>query len=161
MVPKRLLCISPDDLATVDVLRADMPDWQIHAVRSFDEARSALRQDTYLVGLLMQVIGSRPHLEVERFLRQHGHVQWVGVAKPDTLAAPAWRALAARDCRVEAWLRFARAPSLADGSATDLRFGIPGAPNFSTLALGPGTASPCPSGLPRWGHPRADLLHLH
>jgi DNA-binding NtrC family response regulator len=95
MIPKRLLCISPDDLATVDVLRADMPDWQIHAVRSFDEARSALRQDTYLVGLLMQVIGSRPHLEVERFLRQHGHVQWVGVAKPATLTAPAWRALVA------------------------------------------------------------------
>jgi inner membrane protein len=73
----------------------------------------------------------------------------------------ALRALAARDCRVEAWLRFARAPSLADGSATDVRFGIPGAPNFSTLPLGPGPAAPCPSGLPRWGHPRADLLHLH
>jgi inner membrane protein len=95
-----------------------------------------------------------------------------GVRMPVSKAPLAWaweergsraalRALAARDCRVEAWLRFARAPSLAEGSATDVRFGIPGAPNFSTLALAPGPATPCPPGLPRWGHPRADLLRLH
>jgi inner membrane protein len=43
-------------------------------------------------------------------------------------SAAALRALQARDCRVDAWLRFARVPSLAGGSATDLRFGVPGAP---------------------------------
>jgi len=95
MSPKRLLCISPDDLGAVEVLRAEMPDWQIHTVRSLDEARSALRQDAYLVGLLMQVIGARPHLEVERFLRQHSHVQWVGVFRAEIIKAPAWRDLAA------------------------------------------------------------------
>jgi inner membrane protein len=95
-----------------------------------------------------------------------------GVRVPVSQAPLAWaweergsraalRALAARDCRVEAWLRFARAPSLANGNATDVRFGTPGAPNFSTLAPAPGPAAPCPSGLPRWGHPRADLLRLH
>ena len=95
MSPKRLLCISPDDLGAVEALRAEMPDWQIHTVRSLDEARSALRQDAYLVGLLMQVIGARPHLEVERFLRQHSHVQWVGVFRAEIIKAPAWRDLAA------------------------------------------------------------------
>ena len=95
MSPKRLLCISPDDLGAVEALRAEMPDWQIHTVRSLDEARSALRQDAYLVGLLMQVIGARPHLEVERFLRQHSHVQWVGVFRAEIIKAPAWRDLVA------------------------------------------------------------------
>lgn len=72
----------------------------------------------------------------------------------------ALRALQARDCRFDAWLRFARTPSLAGGSATDLRFGLPGAPNFSTLVLEPGGASPCPRRVPHWGYPRADLLGL-
>jgi DNA-binding NtrC family response regulator len=95
MVQKRLLCISPDDLMTVDLLRAEMPDWQIRTVRSVDEARSELRQDTWLVGLLMHVIGSRPQPEVERFLRQHSQVQWVGVFRAEAIAAPAWRDLVA------------------------------------------------------------------
>jgi inner membrane protein len=67
----------------------------------------------------------------------------------------------AHDCRFAAWLRFARAPSLAQGGATDVRFGIPGTPNFSTLPLATGSAAPCPGNLPQWGHPRADLLGLH
>jgi DNA-binding NtrC family response regulator len=95
MLPKRLLCISPDDLGAVDRLRADMPDWQIRTVRSIDEAHSELRQDTYLVGLLMHVIGSHPHLEVERFLRQHGQTQWVGVFRAEAIGAPAWRDIVA------------------------------------------------------------------
>ena len=95
MVPKRLLCIAPDDFDAVDALRTDMPDWQIHTVRSLDEARLELRQDSYLVGLLMQVIGARPHLEVERFLRQHCHVQWVGVFRAEAIGAPAWRDIVA------------------------------------------------------------------
>ena len=70
------------------------------------------------------------------------------------------RALRAADCRVDAWLRFARAPSLANGAATDVRYGLPGAPNFSTLPYAAQAGSPCPSPVPRWGHPRADLLGL-
>lgn len=74
----------------------------------------------------------------------------------------ALRALRGGDCRADAWLRFARAPSLADGVATDVRFGRPGAPNFSTLDLAaqPAPAPPCPRDLPRWGYPRADLLGM-
>jgi DNA-binding NtrC family response regulator len=95
MVQKRLLCISPDDLLAVDLLRAEMPDWQIRTVRSVDEARTELRQDAYLVGLLMHVIGSRPQLEVELFLREHSQVQWVGVFRSEAIAAAGWRDLVA------------------------------------------------------------------
>jgi inner membrane protein len=70
----------------------------------------------------------------------------------------ALRALAASDCRVNAWMRFARAPSLADGMATDLRWGEPGSRNFSTLAYGQDAGKACPSFVPKWGYPRADLL---
>lgn len=69
------------------------------------------------------------------------------------------RALRA-DCRVDAWLRFARAPSLREDSATDVRFGPPGLPNFSTLPIVPNTVQPCPADLPHWGYPRADLFGL-
>jgi inner membrane protein len=71
------------------------------------------------------------------------------------------RALRAGDCRVDAWLRFARAPSLANGAALDVRYGLPGAPNFSTLPYAAQGGLPCPSPVPRWGYPRADLLGLH
>ena len=71
------------------------------------------------------------------------------------------RALRVGDCRVDAWLRFARAPSLADGAATDVRFGPPGAPNFSTLPYAAPAGSPCPAPVPGWGYPRADLLGVH
>ncbi|KQQ96960.1 metal-dependent hydrolase [Massilia sp. Leaf139] len=64
------------------------------------------------------------------------------------------------DCRFDAWLRFARAPSLAGGGATDLRFGPAGLPNFSTLPIVRNTVQPCPVNVPRWGYPRADLLGL-
>jgi len=71
------------------------------------------------------------------------------------------QALRAADCRVDAWLRFARMPSLTDGYATDVRYGPNGSHNFSTLPYAAQAGTPCPSGLPHWGYPRADLLDLH
>jgi inner membrane protein len=68
------------------------------------------------------------------------------------------RAQAAGNCRVNAWLRFARAPALADGVATDLRWGEPGGRNFTTMTLAPPAGTPCPHPVPGWGYPRADLL---
>jgi inner membrane protein len=70
----------------------------------------------------------------------------------------ALRALAAGDCRVNAWMRFARAPSLADGVATDVRWGEPGSRNFSTMTYGQDAGKACPQFVPKWGYPRADLL---
>jgi inner membrane protein len=79
----------------------------------------------------------------------------------DHAPVAALRTLAAQDCRLNAWLRFARAPSLADGVATDLRWGEPGGRNFSTMTLGAAAGQPCPHPVPNWGYPRADLLQGH
>lgn len=92
------------------------------------------------------------------------------VAKTPAALAWAWQesgskarlqALRASDCRVDAWLRFARTPSLAGGYATDVRYGPHGSHNFSTLPYAAQAGTPCPSSLPKWGYPRADLLGLH
>ncbi|MGI4843276.1 MAG: metal-dependent hydrolase [Janthinobacterium lividum] len=69
-----------------------------------------------------------------------------------------FRALQRTNCHFDAWLRFARVPSLAGGKATDIRFGAPDQPNFSTLPYAARAAEPCPSPVARWGYPRADLL---
>ncbi|TFW28459.1 metal-dependent hydrolase [Massilia horti] len=71
------------------------------------------------------------------------------------------RELASDNCYFNAWMRFARAPSLVGGSATDVRFGTPGSPNFSTLNYAQRAGAPCPRNVPGWGFPRADLLGLH
>ncbi|WP_312513376.1 metal-dependent hydrolase [Massilia sp.] len=68
------------------------------------------------------------------------------------------RALRSGNCHFDAWLRFARVPSLVDGNATDIRFGPPDAANFSTLPYAELAAQPCPAPVPQWGRPRQDLL---
>jgi inner membrane protein len=71
------------------------------------------------------------------------------------------RELQHSNCHADAWLRFARAPSLAGMVATDIRFGPPDSPNFSTLPyVELAAATPCPRHVPGWGYPRADLLGL-
>lgn len=70
------------------------------------------------------------------------------------------RALRRENCHLDAWLRFARVPSLAAGGATDARFGPPGQPNFSTLPYAALAGVGCPRHVPGWGYPRADLLGL-
>jgi len=70
-----------------------------------------------------------------------------------------FRDLAQGDCRIRAWLRFGRAPVMADGAIFDLRFAERFGQNFSLMALAPSReAAPCPSHVPGWGLPRADLL---
>jgi len=62
------------------------------------------------------------------------------------------------NCHVDAWLRFARMPSIDADTATDLRFGNLGGANFSTIDYAARAGTPCPAWLPKWGQPRADLL---
>ncbi len=69
-----------------------------------------------------------------------------------------FRALQKNNCHFDAWLRFARVPALAGGTATDVRFGAPDQPNFSTLPYAARAGAPCPAPLAGWGYPRADLL---
>ncbi|MEH6434787.1 metal-dependent hydrolase [Massilia sp. DD77] len=80
--------------------------------------------------------------------------------REETGSLAAVRALRRTNCHFDAWTRFARAPSLAGGSATDLRFGAPDQPNFSTLPYARLAGQPCPDPVPEWGRPRADLLGL-
>lgn len=64
------------------------------------------------------------------------------------------------DCRVDAWLRFSRAPALSmtAGRLDDYRFAATPRGNFTTLPLdAPGPAA-CPQRVPGWAYPRADLL---
>jgi len=66
------------------------------------------------------------------------------------------RRLAGGDCWVRAWLRFGRAPVVEGGSIYDLRFAERIGQNFSRMELI--SRSGCPSNVPDWGMPRADLL---
>ncbi|UVW27409.1 metal-dependent hydrolase [Massilia sp. H6] len=76
----------------------------------------------------------------------------------ETGSLAALRRLQRSNCHLDAWLRFARAPSLLGGNATDLRFSPPGQPNFSTLPYAERAGQPCPAPVAQWGYPRADLL---
>lgn len=68
------------------------------------------------------------------------------------------RALRQANCHFDAWLRFARAPSLDGAEASDLRWSPPGSRNFSTIDYAAMAGLPCPHPVPGWGRPRADLL---
>ena len=68
------------------------------------------------------------------------------------------RTLRRTNCHVDAWLRFARAPLISNGIATDVRWGQPGVRNFSSLWYGELAPMPCPQGVPGWGYPRGDVL---
>lgn len=70
------------------------------------------------------------------------------------------RTLRDTNCHVDAWLRFARAPLLSNGIATDARWGQPGVRNFSSLWYDELAPLPCPKGVPGWGYPRADVLGI-
>lgn len=67
------------------------------------------------------------------------------------------RALAA-NCHFRAWLRFARAPVLAGGGASDARFSRGEGENFSTFEPAAFEHIPCQAGVPGWSLPRQDLL---
>ncbi|MBC7858183.1 MAG: metal-dependent hydrolase, partial [Burkholderiaceae bacterium] len=68
------------------------------------------------------------------------------------------RRLKSENCYFDAWLRFARAPLLHAGVATDLRFSSGPRGNFTTIDLAAFRQRACPPHVPRWGFPRADLL---
>ncbi|CAN5279758.1 hypothetical protein BH11PSE11_BH11PSE11_07370 [soil metagenome] len=69
-----------------------------------------------------------------------------------------FRALQRENCHFDAWLRFARVPLLSGPRATDIRFSPAMTANFTTIDLQDMDAAACPSAVPAWGQPRADLL---
>jgi len=69
------------------------------------------------------------------------------------------RDLAGRDCWARAWLRFGRAPVIADGQIFDLRFADVRTRSFTHMRLARGEEHRrCPSFVPAWEMPRKDLL---
>jgi inner membrane protein len=65
---------------------------------------------------------------------------------------------AATDCRTRAWFQFGRMPFVDDGRIVDLRFDNPLGGNFSAMAVDGDGREGCPSNLPAWRAPRADVL---
>ena len=89
MTRKRLLCIAPDDKGARALLNEAMHDWEIRSVSNLGEAGRELRNDRYLVGLLVHDREQHRPAEVDTFLRRHSHMQWVGVFNPrDLESAP-------------------------------------------------------------------------
>jgi inner membrane protein len=69
------------------------------------------------------------------------------------------RELSRRDCRVRAWLRFGRAPVITAEEIFDLRFAAGRARNFTHMSLVSAPGEPtCPSFVPLWEMPRADVM---
>jgi inner membrane protein len=84
-------------------------------------------------------------------------IAWLGSTQASVAAL---QHLQQNNCHIDAWLRFARMPSIDAGTATDLRYGNLGAANFATIDYAARAGTPCPAWLPQWGRPRADLLHM-
>jgi DNA-binding NtrC family response regulator len=93
MAHKRLLCIAPGHMDTDAMLREIMPDWEIRSVKSLLDAGRELRNDHYLVGLLVHDREQQKPGDVDAFLRRHSNMQWVGVFSPRDLEATSCREL--------------------------------------------------------------------
>lgn len=68
------------------------------------------------------------------------------------------RKLKNENCHFEAWLRFARAPSLSETEASDIRFGSNPERNFTTFIFTDFRNQECSRFIPGWDFPRSDLL---
>ncbi|HJV74391.1 MAG TPA: metal-dependent hydrolase [Noviherbaspirillum sp.] len=68
------------------------------------------------------------------------------------------RKLKDSNCYFKAWLRFARAPSVNDTEASDIRFSSSPRGNFTTLNFAKFSGKECPRFVPEWDFPRSDLL---
>jgi inner membrane protein len=68
------------------------------------------------------------------------------------------RRLRESNCWFDDWMRFARAPVLENGVATDLRFSTTPRGNFTTMPVAQAEGKACPGGVPKWEYPRLDLL---
>jgi inner membrane protein len=70
----------------------------------------------------------------------------------------ALRLLSRTNCHFNAWLRFARMPSVSASAATDIRFSASPRGNFTTMKFEEFKNRECSRYIPQWAYPRADLL---
>jgi DNA-binding NtrC family response regulator len=93
MTVKRLICISVKGASAVREKCGALNGWDVCTVTSLQEANRVLDSQRFMVGLLLDFIGSASGAESDRFLRRHCDVQWVGVIERSMLDHPEWRAL--------------------------------------------------------------------
>ncbi|MDC8760937.1 sigma-54 dependent transcriptional regulator [Janthinobacterium fluminis] len=98
MLNKQLLCVSLGKPAAPLVAGLAWDDWTVHAVASLKEASRVLREQSFLVGLLLGMAHGDAPDEIDSFLRQHWAMQWIGVFPPHALQSPDWRRLVADHC---------------------------------------------------------------
>ena len=94
MKTKELVCVCSDARRMAALSPAELQGWTILTVPTLSAAAHALREQRYLVGLLVDVIGP-PHLlnEVDLFLSHHSNISWVAVVEPGLVQLPAYRDL--------------------------------------------------------------------
>jgi inner membrane protein len=117
-----------------------------------------LRRGQLSVAPGLTSVASCPAPVAGRAARGDGKLAWQGDER-DSLAR--LRDLQQNNCHFDAWMRFARAPSVDATTATDARWSPLGSANFSTMDYADRTAAPCPHPVPDWAYPRADLLRQH
>lgn len=82
----------------------------------------------------------------------------IALSREETGSLDRIRRLKAENCHFDAWLRFARMPSVGEGFAFDLRYATSPRGNFTTLDFDEIAAHACSPHVPQWGYPRADML---
>ena len=93
MTVKRLLCVSVKGASAVREKCGPLSGWDVCTVASMHEANRVLETQRFMVGLLLDFIGTASSAESDQFLRRHCKVQWVGVFERSMLDHPDWRAL--------------------------------------------------------------------
>lgn len=93
MAVKRLICISIKGSSAVREMCGALSGWDVCTVSNLHEANKVLEEQRFMVGLFLDLIATDSSAELDRFLRRHCNVQWVGVIERKTLEVPEWRAL--------------------------------------------------------------------
>jgi DNA-binding NtrC family response regulator len=92
MGERSVLCVmlSAADCRVCEHLRAT--GWNVHVVDGLRAASRVLKNDRFLVGLLVDDrMDDEACAEVDQFLRQHSHLEWVGAFDPGSLASTSCR----------------------------------------------------------------------
>ena len=87
MTGRIVLCVLPREFEG-DALGLRASGWEVHAVPDLHAAARALKERTYLAGLLVQTSIEADALEkTDEFLRRHSSLEWVGAFDPASLAS--------------------------------------------------------------------------
>ena len=141
--------------------------WQV-ILPAVDDTHYLLRQGTWSLAPRWLPAGSCPGRNLFQHITsprepignaESAQVLWRGeIRMPRDQIAQ----LAATDCRAAAFLRFARAPWIAEREGLrvigDLRYDREPEAGFAEIELDP-RVTQCPSHIPPWLPPRADLIH--